>query len=80
MCKLSEEGREGAFQLSDKVRPYKEALACAKPTRPPSRKELGVFRELVSKLSLMRGYGTRAAGEGYRMCGKLEITLKAVGK
>ena len=28
----------------------------------------------------MRGYGTRAAGEGYRMCGKLEIILKVVRK
>ena len=43
ICKLSEEGREGAFQLPDKGRPYREGLACAKA--PPSRKELGMFRE-----------------------------------
>lgn len=41
MCKLSEEGREGVFQLSDKVRPYKEALACAKPTPPPKQEGAG---------------------------------------
>lgn len=75
MCKLSEEGREGAFQLSDKGRPYKKAWHVQSPPRPPSRKELGVFRELtlVSKLSLMRGYGTRALEKGTGCVGSLKL-------
>lgn len=34
----------------------------------------------MSEASLVRGYGTRAAGEENRVCEVLEIILKAVGK
>ena len=55
ICEVSEDGREGAFQLPDKGRPSREGLVCATPHLPPTllppshpcpgRKELGMFRE-----------------------------------
>lgn len=36
VCKVSEDGREGAFQLPDKGGPSREGLVCATPPHPPS--------------------------------------------